>query len=143
VAEESFEFCDLMCLNRYYGWYTESGRLGEGCANLEAEMDAMYAKYKKPFILSEYGADTVAGHHAQPPDMFSEEYQADMLEQYSQVLRSKAYVVGEHVWNMCDFKTSQGVRRVGSLNLKGVFTRDRQPKMAAHRLRKIWGAVDA
>ncbi|MBN1451783.1 MAG: beta-glucuronidase [Anaerolineales bacterium] len=142
VAEESFEFCDLMCLNRYYGWYTESGRLEEGCANLEAEMDAMYAKFKKPFILSEYGADTVAGHHAQPPDMFSEEYQADMLEQYSKILRSKTYVVGEHVWNMCDFKTSQGVRRVGSLNLKGVFTRDRQPKMAAHRLRKMWKKTD-
>jgi len=138
--EESFEFCDLMCLNRYYGWYTESGRLDEGCANLETEIEAMYAKFKKPFILSEYGADTVPGHHAQPPDMFSEEYQADMLEQYSRILRSKPYVVGEHVWNMCDFKTSQGVRRVGSLNLKGVFTRDRRPKLAAHRLRKVWGA---
>jgi beta-glucuronidase len=138
VAEESFEFCDLMCLNRYYGWYTDSGRLDAGCTNLEAEIDALYAKFKKPLILSEYGADTVPGHHAQPPDMFSEEYQADMLEQYSQILRSKPYVVGEHVWNMCDFKTSQGVRRVGSLNLKGVFTRDRRPKLAAHRLREIW-----
>jgi beta-glucuronidase len=143
AAEESFEFCDLMCLNRYYGWYTESGQLDTGCANLEAEIEAMYNKFKKPLILSEYGADTVPGHHAQPPDMFSEEYQADMLERYSQVLRSKSYVVGEHVWNMCDFKTSQGVRRVGSLNLKGVFTRDRRPKLAAHRLREIWRAVIA
>jgi len=138
LAEESFEFCDLMCLNRYYGWYTDSGRLDTGCANLEEEIEALHAKFQKPLILSEYGADTVPGHHAQPPDMFSEEYQADMLEQYSQVLRSKPYVVGEHVWNMCDFKTSQGVRRVGSLNLKGVFTRDRRPKLAAHRLREIW-----
>jgi beta-glucuronidase len=143
AAEESFEFCDLMCLNRYYGWYTESGQLDMGCANLETEIEAMYTKFKKPFILSEYGADTVPGHHAQPPDMFSEEYQADMLEQYSRVLRSKPYVVGEHVWNMCDFKTSQGVRRVGSLNLKGVFTRDRRPKLAAHRLREIWRAAIA
>jgi len=138
VDEESFEFVDLMCLNRYYGWYTESGQLETGCMKLEKEMDTLYAKFKKPLILSEFGADTVSGHHSQPPDMFSEEYQADMLEQYSEVLRSKPYVVGEHVWNLCDFKTSQGVRRVGSLNLKGVFTRDRRPKLAAHRLRKIW-----
>ncbi|MGC9468260.1 MAG: beta-glucuronidase [Anaerolineae bacterium] len=142
LDEESFEFCDLMCLNRYYGWYTESGQLDAGCQNLEAEIDALYDKFRKPLILSEYGADTVAGHHAQPPDMFSEEYQADMLERYSEVLRSKPYVVGEHVWNMCDFQTSQGVRRVGSMNLKGVFTRDRRPKLAAHRLRRIWGASD-
>jgi beta-galactosidase/beta-glucuronidase len=54
--------------------------------------------------------------------------------------RQKSYVVGEHVWNMCDFKTCQGIGRVGALNHKGVFTRDRRPKLAAHRLREIWGA---
>jgi len=39
---------------------------------------------------------------------------------------------------MCDFKTPQGIHRVGALNYKGVFTRDRRPKMAAHLLRKLW-----
>jgi beta-glucuronidase len=140
VSEESFEFCDLMCLNRYYGWYTQSGQLDAGCVNLEAELEAMYAKFKKPLILTEFGADTLPGHHAQPPEMFSEEYQADMLARYVQVLRGKPYVIGEHVWNLCDFKTSQGVRRIGSMNLKGVFTRDRRPKLAAHRLRELWTA---
>jgi beta-glucuronidase len=70
--------------------------------------------------------------------MFSEEYQAEMLAGYIQVLRRKPFVVGEHVWNMCDFQTGQSVRRVGGMNLKGVFTRDRRPKLAAHRLRELW-----
>jgi beta-glucuronidase len=70
--------------------------------------------------------------------MFSEEYQAEMLAGYIKVLRSKPFVVGEHVWNMCDFQTGQSVRRMGGLNLKGVFTRDRRPKLAAHRLRELW-----
>ena len=87
----------------------------------------LYTKFKKLLILSEYGADTVPGNHAQSPNMFSEAYQADMLEQYSRILRKKPYVVWEHAWNMCDFKISQGVRRVGSLNLKGLFTRDLHP----------------
>jgi beta-glucuronidase len=138
VREESFEFCDLLCLNRYYGWYAQGGQLDEGCANLEAELEAMYAKFKKPLILTEFGADTLPGHHAQPPEMFSEEYQADMLQRYIAVLRGKPFVVGEHVWNLCDFQTSQGVRRVGGMNMKGVFTRDRRPKLAAHRLRELW-----
>jgi beta-galactosidase/beta-glucuronidase len=47
-------------------------------------------------------------------------------------------VIGEHVWNMCDFKTGQDVRRMGGMNHKGVFTRDRRPKLAAHRLRELW-----
>lgn len=138
LLEESFEFCDVLMLNRYYGWYAESGRIESGCAMLSGELDALHDKFHKPLILTEFGADTVAGHHAQPPEMFSEEYQAELLEQYIQVLRSKPYVVGEHVWNLCDFKTSQAVRRMGGLNLKGVFTRDRRPKLAAHRLRALW-----
>ncbi len=138
VAEEAFEFCDVLALNRYNGWYSESGRIELGCEKLSEELDALHARYPKPLILSEFGADTVAGHHAQPPEMFSEEFQADLLEQYIHLLRSKPFVVGEHVWNLCDFKTSQSVVRVNGLNMKGVFTRDRKPKLAAHRLRALW-----
>ncbi len=72
------------------------------------------------------------------PEMFSEEFQAEMIARYIEVLRSKPNIVGEHVWNLCDFKTGQAVRRAGGLNLKGVFTRDRRPKLAAHRLRELW-----
>jgi len=138
LDEEAFEFMDFMCLNRYYGWYTDPGELDLGCQKLSAELDALHAKYHKPLILTEFGADTIAGCHAEQPEMFSEEYQAEMLARYIEVLRTKPFVVGEHVWNLCDFKTGQSVRRVGGLNLKGVFTRDRKPKLAAHRLRELW-----
>ncbi len=138
VDEESFEFLDLLCLNRYYGWYTQSGQLDEGLPLLAAELDAMHEKFAKPLIMTEFGADTIAGHHAQPPEMFSEEYQVEMLTRYFGLFRSRPFVVGEHVWNLCDFKTPQGVRRMGGMNLKGVFTRDRRPKLAAHRLRELW-----
>lgn len=141
-AETSFEFLDVVCLNRYRGWYEYPGELDAGIAALGAELDAIHAHYPKPLILTEFGADTLAGMHSQPPEMFTEEYQADMLERYISLLRSKPYVVGEHVWNMCDFKTGQSVRRFGGLNLKGVFTRDRRPKLAAHRLRAMWTSGD-
>ncbi|MBN1431101.1 MAG: beta-glucuronidase [Anaerolineae bacterium] len=136
--EEAFAFVDFMCLNRYYAWYSEPGQLDIGCERLSEELDALYSRYHKPLALTEFGADTVAGCHAEPPEMFSEEYQVEMLARYIDVLRSKPFVIGEHVWNMCDFKTGQMVRRVGGYNLKGVFTRDRRPKMAAHYLRQLW-----
>ncbi len=138
IGEESFEFCDLVCLNRYHGWYSQSGCIDEGAASLSAELDALYQKYAKPIILTEFGADTISGFHAQPPEMFAEEYQAEMLAAYIKVLRRKSFVVGEHIWNLCDFKTSQAVQRMGGMNLKGVFTRDRRPKLAAHRLHELW-----
>ena len=138
VEEKAFEFCDLVCLNRYAGWYTEAGRIDEGCARLSRELDELHAAYPKPVIMTEFGADCIAGCHALEPEMFSEEYQSLLIERTIGVLRSKPYVVGEHVWNLCDFKTSQEVKRFGGMNLKGVFTRDRRPKMAAHMLRRLW-----
>jgi beta-glucuronidase len=136
--EKSFEFLDIVCLNRYYGWYIESGQMDAGMARLAADIDAMHEQFKKPIIMTEFGADAMSGHHAQPPEMFSEEYQAELLTRYINLFKSRPFIVGEHVWNLCDFKTAQRVRRAGSMNLKGVFTRDRRPKMAAHRLRELW-----
>ncbi|MBN1890851.1 MAG: beta-glucuronidase [Thermoflexales bacterium] len=137
-GEESFEFLDLMCLNRYYGWYSEPGQLEAGLPRLAAEMDAMHARYNKPLVVTEFGADAIPGHHAQPPEMFSEEFQAELLTRYIELFKTRPFVVGEHVWNLCDFKTAQAVHRTGSLNFKGVFTRERRPKLAAHRLREVW-----
>jgi beta-glucuronidase len=138
MDEESFEFVDVMGLNRYNGWYSQSCQLDLAMSTLAEELDALHAKYGKPLIIAEFGADTIAGHHALPPEMFSEEYQAEMLTRYIELFKTVPYVIGEHVWNMCDFKTGQAVYRMGAMNLKGVLTRDRRPKLAAHRLRELW-----
>ncbi len=136
--EPTFEFVDVLCMNRYNGWYAQSGNIAAGVAALEQELDATHAQFNKPIILAEFGADTLPGWHSEPSEMFSEEYQAELLAAYVELLNRKPYVVGQHVWNLCDFKTSQGLVRTASMNFKGVFTRDRRPKMAAHRLRKLW-----
>lgn len=138
VWEEAFEYMDVLCINRYNGWYAQPGRLDEGLAVLSAELDKIYAAFKKPIIVAEFGADAISGHHAQPPEMFSEEYQAEFITLYHNLFKTKPYIVGEHVWNLCDFKTAQAVHRTGALNHKGVFTRDRRPKLAAHKLRELW-----
>jgi beta-glucuronidase len=138
VEEQAFEFCDLVCLNRYFGWYSQSGNMDEALSRLSMELDTLHEKFGKPILLTEFGADAIPGQHAQPPEMFSEEYQAELISRYIELLRQKPYVIGEHIWNFCDFKTSQGITRAGGLNYKGVFTRDRRPKLAAHRIRSIW-----
>jgi len=138
LKEEAFRDCDLVCVNRYYGWYSEPGRLPEAFQKLSLDLDAIHKKYKKPVLVTEFGADAIPGTHANPPEMYSEEYQAEMLEGYLKVMSTKPYVAGAHVWNLCDFKTAQAAHRPAGMNYKGVFTRDRQPKLAAHLLRKLW-----
>jgi beta-glucuronidase len=41
------------------------------------------------------------------------------------------------VWNFADFATGPAIHRVDG-NKKGVFTRDRRPKAAAHVVRTRW-----
>ena len=44
------------------------------------------------------------------------------------------------VWNFADFATIQGCMRADG-NKKGLFTRDRRPKMAAHYFKERWGQI--
>lgn len=128
---------DVICLNRYYGWYEQHGDLSSIASPLAKEMQDFYETYKKPIILSEFGADTIEGLHALPSESFSEEFQVEFLDESCKVLDKMDYCIGEHVWAFADFKTKQGLTRIRG-NRKGVFTRDRQPKMAAHYLRMRW-----
>jgi len=130
--------CDVIMLNRYYGWYSEEGNLPAAGAILSDELDRYHARYPdKPIMLGEFGADAVAGLHNSTPTMFSEEFQRDLLDTYCRVLDEKNYVCGEHVWNFADFATAESVKRVQG-NKKGVFTRERMPKLAAWFLKDRW-----
>src|SRR5215203_2572044 len=87
---------------------------------------------------TEGGADTYPGLHSLAAENpWSEEYQVEYLDMNHRVFDRIDAVVGEQVWNFADFTTTSGIMRVGG-NKKGVFTRDRQPKAAAHYLRGRW-----
>ncbi len=131
---------DVLLLNRYYGWYVDTGDLAAAEVHLEAELRAWAAKHRKPIIVTEYGADAIAGLHDTVPAPWSEEYQAALLDMSHRVFDRVDAVVGEHIWHFADFATSSGIMRVGG-NKKGVFTRDRQPKAAVADLRRRWRAA--
>ena len=130
---------DVVLINRYYGWYNLSGDLEAARYAFRMELD-WWEKQHKPVILSEYGADTIAGLHGAVPEMFTEEYQVAFYEVINECLDEREFVIGEMPWNFADFATCQGPMRVGG-NRKGLFTRDRRPKMAAHYFRGRWGKL--
>jgi beta-glucuronidase len=128
---------DIICLNRYCGWYTDHGQLSVIEMQLDLELDAWFRKYAKPMIMSEYGADTIAGFHQTPSVTFSEDFQREYLAICHNAFDHHDFVIGEHVWAFADFATKQGLNRVGG-NKKGIFTRQRQPKSAAYDLKARW-----
>jgi beta-glucuronidase len=140
--EQIADLFDVLCLNRYDGWYTRSGDLISAEADLEEALRRWAADYDRPLIITEYGADTLAGLHSVTGEMWSEEFQRDMLAMFHRVFDRVPAVVGEQIWNFADFRTAEGIIRVGG-NRKGVFTRDRKPKAAAFMLRRRWaGLID-
>ena len=130
------ELADVVMVNRYYGWYLGFD-LEEAAQGLEEELRAWAEKHGMPIIVTEYGADAVAGIRSVESNPWSEEYQVDLLDTYHEVFDRIDAVVGEHVWNFADFATAPSFMRVDG-NKKGVFTRDRHPKASAHRLRSRW-----
>lgn len=138
LDDPAFDVADFLMINRYFGWYTSPAQLDIAAEKLQSELDYLRAKHGKPLFISEFGADAMAGLHATTPQLFTEDYQADLIETYWQVIDAHPACIGGHVWNFADFRTAQHSRRV-VLNLKGVFTRTREPKRAAFTVRKLWG----
>jgi beta-glucuronidase len=131
------QFGDVLMLNRYYGWYVDTGDLPAAELAWEKELEG-WASEGKPLIITEYGADTYPGLHSLVAGSpWTEEYQEEYLDMNHRVFDRIDAVVGEQVWNFADFTTTSGIMRVGG-NKKGVFTRDRQPKAAAYALRRRW-----
>jgi len=129
---------DVICLNKYNGWYSDAGNLDDAVHNLRLELNKWHSYYKdKPILITEFGADSVQGMHSDPPLMFSEEYQKEFIKAYIELFKTLPYITGEHIWNFADFATKQGFFRVMG-NRKGIFTREREPKLAAHFLRSHW-----
>jgi beta-glucuronidase len=136
LDDPAFAECDFLSINRYHGWYSAPAQIDRAVAALTAELDRL-AAMGKPILLTEFGADALPGAHAFSPQLFTEEYQADLIEAYWRTIERHPAVIGGHVWAFADFRTAQHSRRAVH-NLKGAFTRDRLPKLAAHRLKALW-----
>lgn len=136
-ADLAAQYVDILSVNRYFSWYSDPGHTEVIAESMRLDVENWVRKFDKPLIITEYGADTVAGLHMSPEFVFTEEYQTTMMREHFKAfdyLRTNSSLIGEHIWNFADFMTVQGITRITG-NRKGIFTRDRQPKASAHLLR--------
>ena len=131
------QFGDVLMLNRYYGWYVNTGDLDAAEMAWEDELRGLGRRGQADHhhrVRRRHLSRAALGRRRQP---WTEEYQVDYLDMNHRVFDRIDAVVGEQVWNFADFATTSGIMRVDG-NKKGVFTRDRQPKAAAFALRRRW-----
>lgn len=130
---------DVIGINCYPGWYWGGGVPFKETMKWFADYLDLLRKRcgQRPMVLTEFGGDAIAGIHNLPAELWTEEYQQELIREIIGVIRNSGLVCGEHIWNFADFRTGQNHTRAYGNN-KGVFTRDRQPKMAAYMLRNLW-----
>ena len=63
IVSAQVQFVDVICLNRYYAWYSDVGHTELIQLQLGNDLESWHHKYNKPIMITEYGADTIAGLH--------------------------------------------------------------------------------
>ncbi|MBQ7386938.1 MAG: beta-glucuronidase [Clostridia bacterium] len=134
------EYCDIICLNQYEGWYGGSINTWDTFIdNFRIRRDELgYAH--KPVVVSEFGAASVYGHRSFDTTRWSEDYQAELIGHCLELFHADPMVVGMYIWQFTDMRTSleAGLTRARGFNNKGVLNEHRNPKAAFFKAKELY-----
>lgn len=140
LSDISYEYCDVVSINQYNGWYGEDIDSWAGFVEkLHARLDSL-GYGDKPVIMSEFGGAAVYGHRSFETFKWSEEYQARLLSHCLDLFLSDERIVGTYIWQFFDTRTSEqaGLTRARSYNNKGLLNEYRNPKASYFAVRDIY-----
>lgn len=121
IEDRLAEHLDVIGLNEYFGWYEQGF---QGLQRLLAN-----SRPDRPVIISETGADALAGHRDPAAPLFSEERQAAFYEGQAAALEGAPYVRGLAAWLLYDFRSlRRQTRAQGGFNRKGVIAEDKRTR---------------
>ncbi|KAE9419464.1 hypothetical protein Angca_002546, partial [Angiostrongylus cantonensis] len=106
--DQTADLLDIICVNRYYGWYINMGELDWINQSVYWDISQWSEKYKRPVLVTEYGAESLPGLNQEPSVSFSEQYQNELIirtHQAFDALRNSHILAGEMIWNFADFMT--------------------------------------
>lgn len=99
IADRLTAEIDVIGLNEYFGWYEPSF---DGLRLLLAN-----SAPGKPVIITEFGADAVAGLRGGERELFTEDCQAAVYREQLAILATAPYVRGLTPWILYDFRTER------------------------------------
>ena len=132
IEDRLTEYLDLIGLNEYYGWYN---RDYEELARIMENSDPA-----KPVVISETGADALAGQHGDGGALFTEEYMAEVYRNQLAILDRYGYVRGIAPWILYDFRSPRRQNHYQrGFNRKGLIAADKsRHKMAFYVLQAFY-----
>lgn len=154
------DIVDVLGINSYWGWYDKvlggkglnpdvEAQRQRGEINAEpidlAKMREMIEEVldrqqNLALLLTEFGADSVAGFYARGRDLWSEEYHADLLRAIMALAEDYPQIVGTFPFCFSDYRDPSKVPNGywDELNLKGVVDYGRRPKLAFSALQEVY-----
>lgn len=133
---------DIVSLNIYTGWYRHlPEQTGEVFGDMLAWLDSdkSHGGKGKPVIMSEFGGGAIYGVRNPQQDLWSEDYQAHLLDESLKAYLRHPRIVGTAIWQFCDVRTTREskpdgeyspMKRPRTMNNKGVVDEFRRPKLA-------------
>jgi beta-glucuronidase len=119
--------------NEYYGWYT---------GGLPWEINKFNFKiaYDKPVVISEFGAEALAGFHADTSTRFSEEYQESFYKNQVSLINKIANLRGTTPWILIDFRSPKRMNPdyQNGWNNKGLMSQTGQKKKSFFILKDFY-----
>ena len=134
------EFCDVICLNLYYGWYYgDNDSWPDALAEFRQRRNSLGFEHK-PIIMSEFGCAAIYGDLTFTNVRWSEEYQTEMLSKALTTFHNDPMVSGFYIWQYADMRTcwEAGMTRARGFNNKGIVNEHRKPKHSYFEVKRLY-----
>jgi beta-glucuronidase len=132
IEDRLAEHLDVIGLNEYFGWYEP------GMDGLERLM--RNSTPDRPVVISETGADALAGHRGGERELFTEDCQAAIFRDQIAVVRDVDWICGFFPWLLYDFRSPRRQTRFQQgMNRKGLIAEDKATrKLAFEVIRRFY-----
>ncbi|GAB2816359.1 glycoside hydrolase family 2 protein [Ferruginibacter profundus] len=137
VEDPLGEKLDLVSFNEYAGWYWSNTK-----DMLNYTFDI---KYNKPVVITEFGADALAGYHADDATRWSEEYQELLYKNQFTMLTAMPGLRGMTPWILTDFRSPRRQHPYFQdfWNRKGLISETGKKKKAFYTLKSFYDGIQA
>lgn len=124
IEDRLIEHLDVIGVNEYFGWYEPDF----------SGLDRLLARSApgKPVVISETGADALAGLRGAGRALFTEDWQATFYREQVARLRRAPYIRGMAAWLLYDFRSERRQTRFQrGYNRKGLVAQDKVTRKLA------------
>lgn len=136
--DECLPYCDIICLNVYWGWYGGDKYSWDKFLEDYRAFRKKKGMEHKPVIMSEFGAGALFGYKTHDCIPWTEEYQADLIGYALELFHKDPMMCGVFIWQYTDIRSCNEINRARGFNNKGILNEYRNPKLSYFKVKEMF-----